>query len=236
MKKLVITIGLLAGATVGYSQGTINWTDFVSPAGSDPGFSITIFGPGAETVGTSGQINNTSIDLPAGNATYAGAPLSGTGFTVGLYVDSTPDAVAADVLSGTPIATSTFQTGGNAGTWFTGSSLTAVDPTGAAGSLVYVELAAWSGSLASYAAAVTAGGAEEFGHDLASTGQVVLGGGSPPATPGALDGVTPANPNGTTPIGLDDFALVTSTVPEPGTIALGVMGASAFLMRLRRKQ
>ncbi len=28
----------------------------------------------------------------------------------------------------------------------------------------------------------------------------------------------------------------TSTLPEPSTIALGVMGASAFLMRLRKKQ
>jgi len=36
--------------------------------------------------------------------------------------------------------------------------------------------------------------------------------------------------------GLQFGATLTGTVPEPSTIALGVMGASAFLMRLRRKQ
>jgi len=223
MKKLVMSLSLLAGASVGFAQGTINWTDFISPAGSDPGWSITIWGPGTETPGGGAAPNNTSADLPSGSATYTGAPLSGAAFEVGLYVDTSAVLVGADTATGTPIATSIFQTGGNAGTWFTGSSLTAVDNTIAPGTPVFVELAAWStsGGATSYAQALSQGVAH--GLSGASTGTTVLGGGSPPATPGTLDGT-----------GVQDFQL--QSIPEPSTIALGVLGASTFLMRLRRKQ
>jgi hypothetical protein len=37
------------------------------------------------------------------------------------------------------------------------------------------------------------------------------------------------------PSGLS-FTVTSSAVPEPSTIALGVMGASAFLLRLRMKR
>jgi len=218
-----MSLSLLAGASVGYSQGTINWTDFISPAGADPGWSITIWGPGVETPGGGSAPNNTSVDLPSGTATYTGTPLSGAAFEVGLYVDTSAALVSADTLTGTPIATSIFQTGGNAGTWFTGSSLTAVDSTIAPGTLVNVELAAWSTAdgASSYAIALSQGVAA--GLSGASSGTTALGGGSPPATPGTLDGT-----------GVQDFQL--SSIPEPSTIALGVIGASTFLMRLRRKQ
>jgi hypothetical protein len=206
MKKVLTSLSLLAGATLGYAQGTINWTDFVSPAGVNQGFSITIFsGNGAstgETPGTTGSINNTSADLPAGTATYSGAPLSGTGFTVGLYLDSSPALVSGDVASGSPVATDTFQTGGNAGTWFTGSSLTAVDPSGAPGGTAFAELAAWNnqgGTIGSYAASITSGiGTQGFSGPATSAS--TLGGGSPPATPGTLEGS-----------GVQDFA----TAPRP---------------------
>jgi hypothetical protein len=55
-----------------------------------------------------------------------------------------------------------------------------------------------------------------------STGQLALG-----STTGTPVEITPA-------LGLTSFSLAT-TVPEPSTIALGIVGASAFLMRLRRK-
>jgi len=231
MKKVLTSLSLLAGATLGYAQGTINWTDFVSPAGVNQGFSITIFsGNGSstgETPGSTGSINNTSADLPAGTATYSGAPLSGAGFTVGLYLDSSPALVSGDVTSGSPVATETFQTGGNAGTWFTGSSLTAVDPTGAIGGSAFAELAAWNnqgGTIGSYAASIASGSLGTQGFSGPASSASSLGGGSPPATPGTLEGS-----------GIQDFA-ITTTTPEPSTIALGVIGASAFLMRLRRKQ
>jgi len=221
-----MTIGLLAGATAGYSQGTLNWSDYVSAISSThtPAFSITIFGPATPTAAPVNNLGNTSGDLPPGTATYAGTPLSGTGYTIGLYLDTTKAAVATDVTSGTPIATSSFAAG--SGGWdFTGS-LKATDASYASGTAVFVELAAWSdatGSPTSYAAALLAG--DNAGTSLVSSGTTVLGGGgSPPATPGTLAG-----------IGITDFTIGTA-VPEPSTIALGIMGASAFLMRLRRKQ
>jgi len=216
MKKLVLTMALLAGATMGYAQGTINWTDYVSPSGSGAGFSVTIFGPATPT-SPAQNLGNTSADLPAGTATYAGAPLSGSAFEVGLYVGTSEGAAQNAVVSGSPIATSSFLTGGSAGTWFLSSLLTATDNGDAPGTKVFVALAAWStaGGASSYAAATERG---------FSTSSVTLteGGGSPPVTPPSLQGT-----------GITDFAI--GSVPEPSTIALGVMGASAFLMRLRRK-
>jgi len=91
---------------------------------------------------------------------------------------------------------------------------------------IYAELAAWAntgalGAANSYAAALADGYAA--GLSSVSTGKTTLGGfASPPMVPGTLSG-----------IGLTDFSL--ATTPEPSTIALGVIGASAFLMRLRRK-
>jgi len=224
MKKLAITISLLAGATVGYSQGVLNWSDYV-PANSTtglPAFSITVFS--APPGGAEQNLGNTSVDLPPGNAHYTGTPLTGAGNEIGLYVGTSASAVQNAVSSGTPIATDSFAAG--SGGWdFTGS-LSATDAASPSGTGVFVELAAWStavGSPTSYASALSHGDAA--GVSSVSTGTAPLGGGgSPPATPGTLAG-----------IGITDFSLATAA-PEPSTIALGVIGASAFLMRLRRKQ
>jgi hypothetical protein len=226
MKKLVTSLSLLAGASIAYSQGTINWTDSITPAGSDPGFGITIWSGGTETPGTGVAPNNTSADLPAGNATYTGTP-GGANIEVGLYVDTSAAAVAADVLNGTPVATDLLNTTSDAGPGYWASNPLDAITTIAAGTPVFVELAAWniSGGATSYKQALTEIGVAT-GLSGASTGTTVLGGGSPPATPGTLDGT-----------GLQDFIVGGTTVtPEPSTIALGVIGASTFLMRLRRKQ
>jgi len=217
MKKLAITISLLAGATVGYTQGVLNWSDYAPASGGLPAFSISIFSGGT------GGPGNTSSDLPAGNATYTGTP-AGAGLEVGLYLDISAAAVQNDVSSGTPIATDTFTTPNSfPGRWDVSGGFNATDPTLASGTAVFVELAAWSTSsgATSYAQAISQGVAA--GTSGPSSGTTVLGGGgAPPATPGTLAG-----------IGLTDFA---TTIPEPSTIALGVIGASTFLMRLRRKQ
>jgi hypothetical protein len=225
MKKLAITISLLAGATCGYSQGSINWTDYDAATSGPPplgSFYIEIWGPNSSNTRITG---NTANDLPAGSQTYPGSTLlSGSGYEVGLYLSTTSAGVQSAVTSGTPVATDTFMTGsGNAGAW-TYNALTVADSSIGAGTAVFVELAAWSTAqgATSYAAALTEGVAA--GYSNPSTGTTTLGGGSPPTTAGTLAG-----------IGLTDFNLTTST-PEPSTIALGVIGASAFLMRLRRKQ
>jgi len=224
MKKLVITMSLLAGATAAYSQGQINWSDYQAAQSTPPlpAFSIEVFSqnPASPMVQ---QTGNTSSDLPAGSSTYGGAPLNGAGFEIGLYVGSSAAAANAAMLTGTPIATDTFSSG-FAGRWDVSGSLTATDPSNPSGTAVFIGLAAWStsGGATTYAQALSqqvAAGSET------STGSTVEGGGgTPPAFLGTLAG-----------IGLTSFSL-TTTIPEPSTIALGVIGASTFLLRLRRKQ
>jgi hypothetical protein len=234
MKKLAITMSLLAGATAGYSQGVINWSDYAPAAGGLPAFYMEVFSPGPG--GNEQNLGNTANDLPPGGATYSGVQLGGSGtgtgatgygnganYDIGLYVSTTPSGVQNEVSGGTPIAVDNFSAG--SGGWDFSGGLSAVVPGLASGTAVYVELAAWysGGGATSYAAAIAA--AVPAGTSSTSSGTTLLGGGgSPPAVPGTLAG-----------IGITDFSLAT-TVPEPNTIALGVIGASTFLMRLRRKK
>src|SRR5580658_9364010 len=216
MKKLAITISLLAGATVGYSQGVVNWSDYAPASGGLSAFSIEVFSPGT------GGPGNTSADLPPGTATYTGAPVS-AGYEIGLY-DATTSGGLATALAGTPLAVVTFTTANSfPGRWDVSGGLNAADPSNPSGTAVFIELAAWSTAdgATSYAQALSQG--VQTGLSGPSTGTTLLGGGgTPPATPGTLAG-----------IGLQSFAV---SIPEPSTIALGVIGASTFLLRLRRKQ
>jgi hypothetical protein len=213
MKKLALTIGLLAGATAGYSQGVINWTDYI--AGS---FYIEVFGGGT------GGPGNTSSDIPAGSATYTGVPLGSTGsgsgptgygnganYQVGLYEATTQAGVQALVLAGTPAALDNFTAG--AGGWDFSGHLTGTTPDSGS---VFVELAAWysGGGAHSYAAAVVAG----VPHGFSNSGNVTEV--AVPGTPTANDTLATA--------GIQDFVIA---VPEPSTVALGVVGASAFLRK-----
>jgi len=227
MKKIVISIGLLAGATAVYSQGAINWTDYVAPATfGNSGFYIEVFGGGT------GGPGNTASDLPAGAATYTGVALGTTGtgsgpagygnganYTVGLY-EATTQAGLTTALAGVPIGTANFSAGG--GGWdFSGN----LDATGVNSGSVWVELAAWysGGGAATYEAASLIP-ADPIG--TSNAGQL---------TAAALPGTPSTFANTLGQAGITDFTISPVTTPEPSTIALGVIGASAFLMRLRRK-
>jgi len=248
MKKTLAVLTLLAGAVSGYSQGQVGWADYLN---SD--FQITIWSPQKATPGTQLTGNSpgtfgtgltlTGADIPAGTQTgYTGTPLGGsaTGATspsdyangnlwsVQLYAaasGSTPVPVAGAVAN--------MFTSGNAGLYnVTGNPVVTI-PNVASGSAASLQLAARynvGGTISSYSAAVAAGGAAAPS-GLSTIGTENLGGGvnTPPDLPG------PGNTGVTG--GITSFSLVggTATVPEPSTIALGIMGASAFLMRLRRK-
>jgi hypothetical protein len=235
MKKTLTIISLLAGATGIYAQGTINWSDYVAHQ-----FSISVLSPSSTpTAETQG---NTSFDTPAGSTAYPGSVylggtatgsgptgyFNGNNYTVGLYLGTSQAAVATAVASGAPVATATFNTTlgqDNAGIWAT-SGLTIADAAIAPGTSVYVELAAWynGAGATSYATAFAAG--SPVGEGDISTAEATLGGqgpSGPPATAPTLAG-----------LGLTSFDLTTPT-PEPSTIALGVMGASALLFRRRNK-
>jgi hypothetical protein len=244
MKKTLIAVSMIAGVVGAYAQGSLNWGD------AQTGMTIEILSPGTGTGVNSATVEETgqtSYDNPVGATVYTGGYIGGiaTGgaagngpgvgptpasgflginyqnagaFTAGLYVDTTLVSLTSDIKGGTPVATTSLQGGNNDGLY---NSVPGVYVSGLApGTSVWVGIAAWysAGGATSYASSVadsTVGGFVE------STGPVALGGGS--SAPAGLAG-----------LGLTSFSL--ASTPEPSTIALGVIGASAFLMRLRRKQ
>jgi len=98
------------------------------------------------------------------------------------------------------------------------------------GSAVTLAVAAWynnNGTVTSYPGVSTPGSGIISGVSSLGTENTGVNPNPPPFLPTTANGGNP---------GISSFSLTTtSTVPEPSTIALGVIGASAFLMRLRRK-
>jgi hypothetical protein len=236
MKKTLIAAGILAGAVGAYAQGSLNWSD------AQTGFTISILSPNIATP-TVEESGESSFDTPVGSSTYTGGWIGNTtgspgagigatpangylginyqnagGFEMGLYVDTTLANLTTDIKTGNPALTTSLLGGGDAGLYNTGAPIYVSGL--AVGTPVWVGLAAWysGGGATSYASAIADSTVEGF---VVSTATQSLGGGS-----GA--------PAGIAGIGLTSFSL--ASTPEPSTIALGVIGASAFLMRLRRKQ
>ena len=230
-KSLTGAVALLAGAFVAHSQGTVQFANYLK-------LSSYIYVYSAPTSGT--ELSGNSVNYAAAGS----VPLGGTGtgatsstdFANGsLYTVQLWGAAGANQTTGlAPLAglTTTLATGApndsTAGTWATSASA-GVPGTSFAGDVATVQVYAWynaDGLYTSYAAAI-AGGAPHGSSDLAN---VTLGGPPNPAVGGTP---TVAAPLPTGANGIQDFSL--GSVPEPSTIALGVMGASAFLLRLRRK-
>jgi len=228
----------MAGAVGAYAQGQLIWND------GQNNYDIAILSPNPATP-TVEQTGNTSFDSPAGSATYGGGwigggtapgggvnatPTSGPGninyqnaamFEVGVYMSATQSGLTTAIKTGSPLATSPIQGGGNAGLYST-AALTVTDPNDPAAA--FVGIAAWyTGGAAGINSYATAFGAGDPAGFVETSSLVTLGAAPSPA--GNLQGGD----------GLTSFSLAT-TVPEPSTIALGVIGASTFLMRLRRKQ
>jgi hypothetical protein len=111
------------------------------------------------------------------------------------------------------------------GSWNSGVNVAV--PNAANGTPATMAIAAWyngNGQYTTYALALAAGvptGVSTLGVENVNGGQ---------NTPPDLPGLGQVN---TLSGGITSFSLV--GVPEPSTIALGVIGMSAFLMRLRRK-
>ena len=232
---------LLAGAMSGYSQGQCTLADTTS-------FAIQVWGPqslvastvavtyGGKTVyevqGDSSNPNNTWIAAGgSATATYTGAA-AGSGYTVELLAaPGSGDALTS--LVPVPAAN-----GGIVTTWYTGSAATGFGgfwQTGQTVTLGYtgaatVAIAAWNnegGTVSSLAAAEAAG--DPWG--ISTLGSITLT--TAPTAPGELP--IPGNPAQTTDYisgGIEGFSM--GVVPEPSTIALGVIGASAFLFRRRK--
>jgi len=211
-----------------YSQGQVSMNDY------NGAFAIQVFtqqSAAASTVAVSyggfsgfeqmgATANSGAPAVPQGTTTYANAPL-GTGYSLQL--------LAAPGLSD-PIGNLT-PVGALETVWYGGSYLTGLGgfwndsgtPVAIPGTTTTatVALGAWNneGGTVTSLAQAQAGG-DPWG--VSTTGNI-----------NALGFGTIQPPN--LPTSIQSFSLAT-TVPEPSTIALGVIGASAFLMRLRRKQ
>jgi hypothetical protein len=219
MKKTLTAIALLAGAATGFSQGQVSMFDYGSS------FAIQIF---AQEFGATGTTHvtydgstvqevqgNDSADDNAGSTSYTSLPL-GTGYDIQLLAGpaNTPLASLSPVAGS---IVSSWNTGSAAGYW--NSTLLATIP--GVTTTAAVAIAAWNtegGTVTSLAAAV-ADGVPWGISTVDNTAALGFGPQQPPFLPA----------------GVTSFSLGTA-VPEPSTIALGVIGASAFLMRLRRKQ
>lgn len=149
-----------------------------------------------------------SFDAKVLNA--AGAPLDGAGFMAQLYVGASASSLAA---VGSPVP---FRTGGAAG-YVTSSTVTVGGIAG--GGAASVAMRAWDASTgATYDAATTRGSSAVLSLTLG-------GGGSPPGLPTNLDGLVGFSLAGAGP---------GPAVPEPSTVALGLLGAGALFLRRRK--
>lgn len=211
-----------------YSQGEVSMLDYGST------FTIQVFNVqaagesltpvsfgGFSGTETQGQGNNPSLANPGSTSYDAGSEL-GAGYSVQLLgAAGSGDALSTLTPQGSPITAWYTAAQGLPGFWNSGVN---VSITGSAVSgPATVAIAAWNnegGTINSLAAAQAAG--DPWG--VSNTGNIASLGGAGGSAPGAL------------PSTITSFSLATTVVPEPSTIALGVIGASSFLMRLRRKQ
>jgi len=241
MKKSITILALLAGAVGAYAQGTLTFGDYGN------GFTIDVFSPQAGLGGLTTQTGNSVYDNPAGATVYTGVGLGGTStgtgpaaygngalWTLALYAapgQNNTVGLAAAELAGTPIVTSLFQTSGGTGPGNTG--VNGNDSAGVwalnFGSIAKTTLPGFTGGATLQLEAWYNGGAANLTyllspvHGMSVVGEIAaLGGtGSPPATTPTLAAS-----------GITSFSL--TGVPEPSTIALGVIGASTLLFRRRK--
>jgi hypothetical protein len=241
MKKTLTFVTLLAGAVAAYSQGTVNTVDYGSsytfhvynnqttaPTGSVTAYTVTYNGfiSGTEYYG---NVSNDKPTANKGNAVYdTGTALSGAGFDAQLLAaPNTGDSLSAlstlgGVLhyytSATLIGTVT------AGTTTTIPAPALPGPASEGGTGGTVALAAWvnSGTLGA-AATLLQAQEDNYAWGISPLSSIASLGGTPA-------GYTPVTPP---TIGIDSFSIALP-VPEPSTIALAVMGASALLFRRRK--
>lgn len=234
MKKTLTAVALLAGAVAGYSQGEIQFnmnttgekqavfntqvSDLVT------GTAVTFGGYTVyETQGSSSYQN----ESPTGSAVYTGAAL-GNGYSAELLIGTT--AANMQPFGGNG------QSGGSVASFLTGAktlgyisaaqSISLPTATGyAVGDVVDIAVAAWNnegGTVTTLAAAQAADASSPNSDPWGISNVVTYTLSGPPGTPPA-------------PTGITSFDLGTvASIPEPSTIALGVMGASTLLFRRRK--
>ena len=208
MKKVLLTLLLAASAASSYAQGTIQFANIFGTTAVRT-FLAPIYAadPSNRELELHG---NTSAGVPAGNTVYAGGILNAAGFTLGLFKGETMIASAAIRTS----ANGALPAG-------TIAVITATVPDALPATTANLTVRAWETAAGSYAAAKA--GAGLWGSSEVFT-TAKLGGIDP------TDGSIVSVPNS---IGWTSFNV--HGVPEPSTIALGVLGLGSLLLFRRRQ-
>jgi hypothetical protein len=215
---------LLAGAYVVHAQGTVSFANYASSTYLYVSYRLFGSSPllGGSTSGPTPTLEN-----------YASCVGNGNAWSIELYGAAGANDPPASLSPLGSIAT--FANGVNdkiAGTWRS-SAVLDIPGTTLAGQIATVQLYAWyndGGVITSFAQALEDGvpAGSSSAANVTVGGPSVSGPGSPPSE-------LPYSALASGPQPLNPFIFsVASTVPEPTTIALGLMGAAAFLLRLRR--
>jgi hypothetical protein len=217
MKKLTLTTIALAVAISAFSQGTIAINNRETGVLLAPVYGVI---PGAEGEQRTG---NTATGLPTGNQNYgSAAALTGSGFTFALFGGSSDGNLQL-------LGTTVFRTSATTAGFVVAGSPTVMVPGVPAGGSARLQVRAWDnkgGTItdwdAAFAASRTGGTSAGLSAIFSSA---PLGGTSPSGsiflTPAAL-------------YGMESFNL--TIVPEPSTIALGILGGLGTLVLLRRRK
>ena len=161
-----------------------------------------------------------NIPLWANGSTTVGAGTLAGGVTVGLF----------EAGATVPLVTSLLRTDTPANAAFFATSSQTATTTQAVGSTPQLFIRAWTTASGGFAAARTTPGAQwgEWSFTSQPLGGTPAGGGLPVPTPG-VTGWGPGTDNG-------GFSLQLTPVPEPTTVALGVLGVGALVLARRRKE
>jgi len=246
MKKILLTSLMSVGALGAHAQGQLVFTDYIY-GGAHP-ITTHIWSPSSTSPGVA-QSGNTASDVPAGSTTYANSTLLG-GFAVNgsganpTYQNGNNWTVQLEALGGATTAvplssllpvtqyTTHLNTSGGAaaaGEWQTLSVANdpgvpgAVNGTSGTGPADYA-VACWynGGGTITTLAAASASTSGIWGESAEVVNAQLT-------EPSSVTGGAPGIPN---PETANSFRL--TSVPEPSSIALGVMAASAFLARRRK--
>lgn len=212
MKTTLILAASLFVTVGAFGQGTIIFVNNFG-GGKAPFYDVD---PASPTVSKTG---NTPLGVPVGTQVYGGALLSGTGFTAELWGHAGTGQAESAL---TALGQTTFRTGTAAGFL---NSVTLTVPGAALGgspAAATFQVRAWNnqgGTLTTWAAVLAKPNVGQGKSPLVEVTQ--LGGtGTPPGPDPNL-------------VGLQSFSL--AAVPEPSSIALGVIGLGTLMFLRRRK-
>jgi hypothetical protein len=217
MKKLTLTLAAVAMAASVFGQGQINFNNrVVVDQGGLGTVNSPIFGPEVGDPALSKR-GGTPTGDPAGTETYTGPRLAGTGFTAQLWYAAGNDQSEASLQAATVGGITSFRTGSGNG-YVTATTATL---PGVTAGRVTLQVRVWDnmgGTVLTWDQALARLDVAKGVSNLFNSIQDV---GFGTVNPPTLDG-------------LQSFNI--AVVPEPSTIALGILGGLGTLVLLRRRK